>query len=423
MRKGHFCVRHQLLDFQGSPGNVIDPVVDIIDLAPAGEFPHDCLAHQLFIVLHDIGLDRHAVHRRLFQDAHVPDPHHTHMECARNRSCGKSQDIHILLHLLDFFLVGDTEALFLVHDQQTQIFELDILGEKPVCTDDDIHHAPLQVVDRFFLLLGASEPGEHFNVDRKAVHSLREGVVVLLGQDGGRHQNSHLHSLLYCLEGSAHGDLCLAVPHVAADQAVHDPSALHIPLCIFDRRQLILCLLEGEHFLKLVLPDCIFPIDMSFSGLAFCIQFDQVVRDHLHGLLDLSAGIAPLLRPQFIELGLAGALCRSVFLQDRQICGHDKKYAACAVLDLQVIPGNMIDFYFFNTPVNADPVVLMDNIISDAKFREIADLLSAVISSDPLFLLFLLSENIGFSEDRKSQLRIGKAPAHPARVCHDIPGL
>ena len=51
----------------------IDPVVDVVDLSAPRQLPADRLAHHLLIVLHDIGLDRHALLRRFLEHAHITD--------------------------------------------------------------------------------------------------------------------------------------------------------------------------------------------------------------------------------------------------------------------------------------------------------------------------------------------------------------
>ena len=255
------------------------------------------------------------------------------------------------------------------------------------------------------------------------MHTLGEGIVVLLGQDRGRHQNCHLHTLLYGLECRTDRNLRLAVADISADQTVHNLSAFHVPFRVFDSRQLIVGLLVGEHFLKLFLPDCVLPVYMTLPGLALCVQFHKVIRDQLHCLLDPSAGIIPILGAEFVELWLAGALCRRVFLQDCQVCGHDKKYAACAVFDFEVISRDMVNFDLLDAPVNADPVVFVDHVIADAQLCEVPDLLPAVIAAGFFLFLLFLSENIRFRKNRKTQIRVGKAFAHSPGKGHDVSGF
>ena len=54
-----------------------------------------------------------------------------------------------------------------------------------------------------------------------SARSARGTCRVLLGQDRGGHEHGHLLAVHHGLEGGAHGDLGLAVAHVAADQPVH----------------------------------------------------------------------------------------------------------------------------------------------------------------------------------------------------------
>ena len=56
-------------------------------------------------------------------------------------------------------------------------------------------------------------------------HARGEAAVVLLGQDGGRHQDGDLLAGVDGLERRADGDLGLAVADVAADQPVHRPGS------------------------------------------------------------------------------------------------------------------------------------------------------------------------------------------------------
>ena len=51
------------------------------------------------------------------------------------------QDVHVLFHLLDFFLVGHAEPLFLVNNQKAEAFKLHILRKDAVSADDDVHIA------------------------------------------------------------------------------------------------------------------------------------------------------------------------------------------------------------------------------------------------------------------------------------------
>ena len=128
MCKGHICLRHQLLYGHGYICNGIYPVIDIVYLSPSGQLPNDGLPYHFLIVFTDIGLDGQTFTRRLFQNAHVPDSYQTHMEGSGNGCSRQRKHIHILFHLLDFFLMPYTKPLLLIHNQKPQILEFQIFG-------------------------------------------------------------------------------------------------------------------------------------------------------------------------------------------------------------------------------------------------------------------------------------------------------
>ena len=58
------CLRHQSRHMVCHLVDVIDTVVDIIYLSAPRQLPVNRLAHHLVVVLHDVGLNRQAIHRR-----------------------------------------------------------------------------------------------------------------------------------------------------------------------------------------------------------------------------------------------------------------------------------------------------------------------------------------------------------------------
>ena len=72
------------------------------------------------------------------------------MESPGNGGGSQGQHIHVLLQLLDLFLVGHAEPLLLVDDEQAQVLELHVLGEHPVSADDDVHKPLFQPLQRLF---------------------------------------------------------------------------------------------------------------------------------------------------------------------------------------------------------------------------------------------------------------------------------
>ena len=93
--------------------------------------------------------------------------------------------------------------------------------------------------DDFLLLRGGFEAADGLDDERVVGHAFAEGVVVLLGEDGGGHEDGDLIAVLDGFEGGAHGDFGFAVADVAAEEAVHRPGRVHVLLDFARRRGLV----------------------------------------------------------------------------------------------------------------------------------------------------------------------------------------
>ena len=131
--------------------------------------------------------------------------------------------------------MGNAKTLLLVNDQETQIFEFYILRENSVGTDHDVHNSLFQSFQRQFHLRRSSKSGHHVHANREILHSLDKCIVMLLGKDRSRNQVNHLFSFLDRFECSTDRNLCFSVANVTTDQTVHDLTAFHIFLDLFDR--------------------------------------------------------------------------------------------------------------------------------------------------------------------------------------------
>ena len=291
MRIGHRGIRHQFLN---PCRHIRDPVHTVVDkkyLTVSGKFPADRLSHQFLVIFHHVGLDRHAVQRRLLQNTHVPDADQAHMERPRYRRRRQGKHIHVPLHLLDFFLMGHTEPLLLIDDQQSEILERDVLRQHAVGSDQNVHHSLANRLNGLLLLGICPETAQHIDPDRKILHPLGKGIKMLLRKYCRRTQENDLLVLLHCLEGGADRDLGLPVADVAADQAVHGLAALHIPLRVLDCLKLILRLFEREHLLKLSLPLRVRSVLIPLRSLTGGIQSHQLLRDIFYRAPDPAPGL------------------------------------------------------------------------------------------------------------------------------------
>ena len=279
--------------------------------------------------------------------------------------------------------------------------------------DQNIHLPLAKIRHRLFLLRTCAEPAHQIDAHGKILHSLLEGIIVLLGQNGGGHQESHLLSVLYRFKSRPDGDLRLAVAHVPADQAVHDFVAFHVLLGSGDGGKLILRFLEGEHFLKFLLPDRILTEGKALLLLPYRIQLHQILCHLVHGASHPRLGTGPFLGAQLVQPGRLGSVRGGIFLDHIQAGGEHVQISAVPVGNLDIVLDGAVHLHLFNALIDSEPVGFMHHIVAHLQFGEILDLLAFKLPA--AFLLFLLRpENVALRDDHEFQQGIFKAPAHMA---------
>ena len=228
------------------------------------------------------------------------------------------------------------EALLLVHDQQTQILELNILVQQPVRADDHVQLAAFQVLDGLLLLGRGFEARQRVHMDGKIMESVQHGGVVLLNENRRRREQRRLLSVHHALEDGAQRHLGLAISNVAAQQAIHHLRLFHILFNLRNRRQLIGRFLKGERVLKLALPRRVRAERVALHGLALGVQLDQVARDFLDGALDLRLLLLPFAAGQAVELGRF-ALGADILLHAIHLIGGHVQLVGALIADVQEI--------------------------------------------------------------------------------------
>jgi len=232
--------------------------------------------------------------RRGGDHAHLADAGDRHLERPRNRGGRHGEHVDVEAHLLQRLLVLDAEALFLVHDHQAEILELDLLGEQTMRPDDDVDGTIGQAVDDLLRLGRGLEPAQRGDRHRESGVAIGEGGVVLLHQQGRWHQDGDLLAVHDRLERGAHRDLGLAVADVAADEAVHRDDLLHVALDLDDRRQLVGGLHVGEVVFEFALPRAVDAERVPLGGLPGRIQLDEFGGDLPDGLAGPALALVPV---------------------------------------------------------------------------------------------------------------------------------
>ena len=134
------------------------------------------------------------------------------------------------LPVAEFFLGSDAKFLFLVNNEETEVFETDFLVEQAVCADDDVNFSGFEVGKDLLFFLGRTEPIEVIYCESEGIEPILEGFVVLKGKNGSWDKYCHLFSGNNCLEGGADGDFRFSKTNVAANEAIHGIWFLHILL-------------------------------------------------------------------------------------------------------------------------------------------------------------------------------------------------
>ena len=176
----------------------------------------------------------------------------------------------------------DPETLFFIDDQQSQVLEGHILRYQAMSADDDVQFPCPHVLQDQPLLLAGAESREHLHSDREGIQPLLKSQVVLLGQDGGRHQHRNLLSVHDRFESRPQGHLGLAVAYVTTDQTIHGLRSLHIRLHFIDSSGLILSFLIGKRGLQVCLPGRIGLECMTPNHLAGSVYLQQILGDILN---------------------------------------------------------------------------------------------------------------------------------------------
>ena len=123
-------------------GGLVDglrAVVEIVDLAAPVQLPAHGVGQQAPVVLDHIGLDGLAVDGGLLQRGHIPQAGEGHVQGPGDGRGGEGQDIDLTGHFFELLLVANPEALLFIHDEQAQVVELNVLPQKLVGADEQVH--------------------------------------------------------------------------------------------------------------------------------------------------------------------------------------------------------------------------------------------------------------------------------------------
>jgi hypothetical protein len=223
-----------------------------------------------------------------------------------------------------------------------------------------------------FLLLRVAEAADHFDRHGERAEALLESFIVLEGQDRGGSEHGDLFVVADCLEGRAHGDFCLAVADVAAEQAVHGLSGFHIAGDVSDGLGLIFGFVELEGIFELADEFVARGEGMAYGHFAFGVELEEFVGHVFHGLAYTGFGFGPRLRAEMTE-GWLRAFGRAVFLNQVEAGERDVEARAFGVFEQHEFRVAVALIDFLEALVLADAVFDVDDVVANLKVAEVGE--------------------------------------------------
>ena len=271
------------------------------------------------------------------------------------------------------------EAMFLIDDYQSEAFELHVLLQQPVGTDQDVDLSGLEIDDGLRLLLRALEPGNFRDLDGPLVTDLGkaigEGLVVLLGEQGGGTQHRHLFAVSDRDKSGAQSHFGFAEADVTAHKSIHRLAGAHVLDYRVDGGLLVRCFLETEavgkgfHVVRLELE-----LVTGAQG-PLSVEMQQFGRGVVHLLGGLLLGLLPLAGTEGMQVHRfrVGAAVARDHMQlrnwhvERVAAGifEVQEFAQLAICALAVVKVR-------KAHVATDAVRLMHHRITDAQLGQVA---------------------------------------------------
>ena len=185
-------------------------------------------------------------------------------------------------------------------------------------------------------------------------------------------EHRHLAAVLNHFEGGAHGELGLAIPHVAAEQPVHGLGAFQIALDVGDGGELVRRLLKCKRVFELALPGCVGGGGNPAAHFAVGVELQKLLRHVAQGALDSGLGAFPGGAAQAVQ-GRFGAFVGAIlFHQVQALQGHVEPGLILKSQQHEVARrarhGNLPQ-----TLINADAVIDVHHVVADLQVPEVGD--------------------------------------------------
>ena len=140
--------------------------------------------------------------------------------------------------------------MLLIDHREAETLEANVGLQQLVGADDDVDPSARKLRHHLVALLAAAKARQLLDAHWPVGKSVGEGLIVLVGEQGGGNQNRHLAVVEHRHEGGSHRHLGLAEAHVPAHQPIHRSRRRHVGHHRVDCRFLVGSFLERKAVLE-----------------------------------------------------------------------------------------------------------------------------------------------------------------------------
>ena len=201
--------------------------------------------------------------------------------------------------------------------------------------DDDVDLTGFDAFDGARLGFLIDESREHLDDDWELCQPLAEDMEVLLGEHCRRREQRDLLPTHRRLERRPQGELRLAKPDVATQEAIHRTIGLHVGLDFCQRGDLVGSLFKRKGRFELLLPGSVGRESNARPGLSQRIHLEQLVSDVLDHFSRAPSRACPITCAQPVKRRLP--LASKIFLDAVEVLDRNKELVALGVFQLEIL--------------------------------------------------------------------------------------
>jgi hypothetical protein len=302
-------------------------------------------------------------------DRDVAEPGERHVQRPRDRRRRQREHVDLEPKRAEELLLGDSEALLLVEDDEAQLLGDDVAREETMGPDEHLDLPLLELAQDPRLVGLRAEARHHLDPDGEVAIALSEGVPVLLGEDRRRTEDERLLPVQRGCERGAHGNLGLAEADVAAHEAVHRAGCLEILLDRLDRLQLVVRLAVGEGRLEPLQPVLVEIEGEARRLLASCIEREELSGQLTDGGARATLEVLPRLAAE-LRQRRGGGVRADVAADLRKLLVRDVEPVLALEREVEVVARDARDLLRLEAEELPDAVVLVHDVVAGSEVGE-----------------------------------------------------